>query len=141
MSTKVLIIDDEPGVLESIADVLSDEGYESLTAATADRGLEIFATHTPDLVFLDIWLPDQDGLEVLRALLDSNPAAKVVMMSGHGTVSTAVKAIKLGAGFLDVSNPKCKVWSCWILTGSLVDGDVLLAQNWHSSCLRTKHLL
>ncbi|MCG8456806.1 MAG: UDP-3-O-acyl-N-acetylglucosamine deacetylase [Holophagales bacterium] len=97
MSRKVLIIDDEPGVLGSVADVLADEGYHPLTAANAGEGLELFQTQSPDVVFLDIWLPDQDGLEVLAALLELDPATPVVMISGHGTVATAVKAIKMGA--------------------------------------------
>ena len=97
MTQKVLIIDDEPGVLDSIADVLRDEGYEPLTAATAGDGLDLFQAQQPDVVFLDIWLPDRDGLEVLRTLLELDTSTPVVMMSGHGTVSTAVKAIKMGA--------------------------------------------
>ncbi|MEM6792661.1 MAG: UDP-3-O-acyl-N-acetylglucosamine deacetylase [Acidobacteriota bacterium] len=97
MSSKILIIDDEPGVLATIADVLRDEGHEALEASSGEVGLELFEQHQPDVVFLDIWLPDRDGLEILRALLEQDPSAAVVMMSGHGTVTTAVKAIKLGA--------------------------------------------
>lgn len=97
MTQKVLIIDDEPGVLDSIADVFRDEGYETATASTAGDGLDLFETSQPDVVFLDIWLPDRDGLEVLGTLLELDSTACVVMMSGHGTVSTAVKAIKMGA--------------------------------------------
>ncbi|MEM8998150.1 MAG: UDP-3-O-acyl-N-acetylglucosamine deacetylase [Acidobacteriota bacterium] len=97
MPAKVLIIDDEPGVLASIKDVLDDEGHETYGAATAVEGQKLFAQERPDVVFLDIWLPDRDGLEVLRSLLEEDAAASVVMISGHGTVSTAVKAIKLGA--------------------------------------------
>ncbi|MEO1083139.1 MAG: response regulator [Acidobacteriota bacterium] len=97
MPAKVLIIDDEPGVLASIKDVLDDEGHETYGAATAVEGQGLFVQERPDVVFLDIWLPDRDGLEVLRSLLEEDAAACVVMISGHGTVSTAVKAIKLGA--------------------------------------------
>ncbi|MEM1203105.1 MAG: response regulator, partial [Acidobacteriota bacterium] len=97
MAPTILIIDDEPGVIGSVADVLIDEGYETLTAPNGVAGLELFAKERPDVVFLDIWLPDRDGLEVLHALLDLDPAAAVVMISGHGTVSTAVKAMKMGA--------------------------------------------
>ncbi|MEL7058902.1 MAG: UDP-3-O-acyl-N-acetylglucosamine deacetylase, partial [Acidobacteriota bacterium] len=97
MPPTVLIIDDEPSVLGSVVDVLADEGYATLSAATAERGLELFEQESPDVVFLDIWLPDRDGLEVLHALRELDPTSPVVMISGHGTVSTAVKAIKMGA--------------------------------------------
>lgn len=93
----VLIIDDEPGVLSSLADVLGDEGHRTIQAKNGVDGLAFYREHRPDLVFLDIWLPDRDGLEVLHALREIDPAATVLMISGHGTVSTAVKAIKMGA--------------------------------------------
>lgn len=94
---KVLIIDDEPGILSSLADVLGDEGHETLQAKNGVDGLALYREGRPDLVFLDIWLPDRDGLDVLHALREIDPAATVLMISGHGTVSTAVKAIKMGA--------------------------------------------
>jgi UDP-3-O-[3-hydroxymyristoyl] N-acetylglucosamine deacetylase len=94
---KVLIIDDEPGVLSSLADVLADEGHQILQAKNGVDGLATYRQERPDLVFLDIWLPDRDGLEVLYALREIDPGATVLMISGHGTVSTAVKAIKMGA--------------------------------------------
>lgn len=97
MSASVLIIDDEPGVIGAVADVLDDEGYQTLTARSGATGLEIFEEERPDVVFLDIWLPDRDGLEVLHALREADPSVAVVMISGHGTVSTAVKAIRMGA--------------------------------------------
>lgn len=97
MPAKVLIIDDEPGILGSVSDILNDEGYDTLTVADGDEGLRVFAEEKPDVVFLDIWLPKRDGLEVLHALRDIDNTTPVVMISGHGTVSTAVKAIKMGA--------------------------------------------
>jgi UDP-3-O-acyl N-acetylglucosamine deacetylase len=97
MASKVLIIDDEPGIVGSVSDVLSDEGYEAITAASGLDGLELFQERKPDVVLLDIWLADRDGLEVLHALRSHDPAAAVIMISGHGTVSTAVKAIRMGA--------------------------------------------
>ncbi len=93
----VLIIDDEPGVLGSVSDVLEDEGYRTLAARSGVEGIELYRSERPDVVFLDIWLPDRDGLEVLTALRDEDPLAAVVMISGHGTVATAVKAIRMGA--------------------------------------------
>ncbi|MEM9555945.1 MAG: UDP-3-O-acyl-N-acetylglucosamine deacetylase [Acidobacteriota bacterium] len=97
MSSTVLIIDDEPSVLRSVVDVLEDEGYETLSAKNGIEGLELFRARRPDVVFCDIWLPDRDGLEVLHELRDLDPTAPVVMISGHGTVGTAVRAIKMGA--------------------------------------------
>ncbi len=97
MAAKVLIIDDEPGILGSVSDVLNDEGYETLSVADGGEGLRIFEREKPDVVFLDIWLPGRDGLELLHALRDIDSSTPVVMISGHGTVSTAVKAIKMGA--------------------------------------------
>lgn len=93
----VLIIDDEPGILSTIADILGDEGYQTLCAPSGVAGLAHFRDSKPDVVFLDIWLPDRDGLEVLHAMRELDPTVPVVMISGHGTVSTAVKAIKMGA--------------------------------------------
>ncbi|MEE8523673.1 MAG: UDP-3-O-acyl-N-acetylglucosamine deacetylase [Thermoanaerobaculia bacterium] len=97
MASTVLIIDDEPGIVDSVSAVLSDEGYEAITAASGLDGVALFRERKPDAVFLDIWLADRDGLEVLHALRSHDPHAAVIMISGHGTVSTAVKAIRMGA--------------------------------------------
>lgn len=97
MARTVLIIDDEPNILGTVAGVLEDEGYTTLTAASGLEGLDLFESEHPDVVFLDIWLADRDGLEVLDAMRAKDPSVAVVMMSGHGTVSTAVKAIRMGA--------------------------------------------
>jgi UDP-3-O-acyl N-acetylglucosamine deacetylase len=97
MATTVLIIDDEPSILSTIGDVLADEGYATLAAGNAEAGLAIYLEKKPDVVFLDIWLPDRDGLEVLQALRDLDSSAAVIMISGHGTVATAVKAVRMGA--------------------------------------------
>ncbi len=97
MPATVLIIDDEPSILATIADVLGDQGYETLLAESGVDGLALFKKKKPDVVFLDIWLADHDGLEVLHALREVDSHAAVIMISGHGTVSTAVKAIRMGA--------------------------------------------
>lgn len=97
MSGSILIIDDEPGILGTVSDVLSDEGYETLVAKSGVQGLDLYRKEQPDVVFLDIWLPDRDGLEILQELREADPRAAVIMISGHGTVSTAVKAIRMGA--------------------------------------------
>lgn len=97
MSDLVLIVDDEPGILTALSSVLSDEGYETVCAQGGEEALALYRERSPDVVFLDIWLPDRDGLETLQSLRELDPTAAVVMMSGHGTTSTAVKAIKMGA--------------------------------------------
>jgi UDP-3-O-acyl N-acetylglucosamine deacetylase len=97
MSELVLIVDDEPGILRTLSDILDDEGYRTLTTSSGREALELYRARRPDLVFLDIWLADRDGLETLQALRELDPDAAVVMISGHGTASTAVKSIKMGA--------------------------------------------
>lgn len=97
MPELILIVDDEPGILSTLGGILSDEGYATLTTTSGEEALALYAEKRPDLVFLDIWLADRDGLETLQALREADPTAAVVMMSGHGTTSTAVKAIKMGA--------------------------------------------
>ncbi len=97
MSELILLVDDEPGILTTLGGILADEGYETLATTSGEEALSLYRERKPAVVFLDIWLADRDGLEVLRAVRDEDPAAAVVMMSGHGTTSTAVKAIKMGA--------------------------------------------
>ena len=97
MDELVLIVDDEPGILATLSHILTDEGYRTLTTSSGREALELYREKRPDLVFLDIWLADRDGLETLRALKELDPEAAVIMISGHGTASTAVKSIKLGA--------------------------------------------
>jgi UDP-3-O-[3-hydroxymyristoyl] N-acetylglucosamine deacetylase len=97
MTELILIVDDEPGILTTLGGILSDEGYTTLTTTSGEEALTLYAEQRPAVVFLDIWLADRDGLETLAALRDADPTAAVVMMSGHGTTSTAVKALKMGA--------------------------------------------
>jgi UDP-3-O-acyl N-acetylglucosamine deacetylase len=97
MSELILIVDDEPGILTTLGGILSDEGYATLTTTSGEEALSLYSEKRPAVVFLDIWLADRDGLETLQALRETDPTAAVVMMSGHGTTSTAVKAIKMGA--------------------------------------------
>src|SRR5919206_2799026 len=97
MSELIRIVDDEPGILSTLGGILSDEGYSTLTTTSGESALTLYEERRPAVVSLDIWLADRDGLETLQALRESDPTAAVVMMSGHGTTSTAVKAIKMGA--------------------------------------------
>ncbi|MCU0293337.1 MAG: UDP-3-O-acyl-N-acetylglucosamine deacetylase [Thermoanaerobaculaceae bacterium] len=97
MKDLVLIVDDEPGILTLLGQILGDEGYEVATTASGEEALTIYRERRPVAVFLDVWLPDRDGLETLKALRELDPGAAVIMMSGHGQAATAVKSIKLGA--------------------------------------------
>jgi len=95
--TKVLIIDDEKAILESLSSILVDEGFAVCTAKDGKEGLAIFKKEKPRIVLLDIWMPEMDGLEVLRLVREADPEAVVIVISGHGTISTAVEAVKMGA--------------------------------------------
>lgn len=97
MKELVLIVDDEPGILSTLSSILADEQYRTLTTSSGEEALELYRRERPDLVFLDIWLADRDGLETLQAIRELDPAAAVIMMSGHGTASTAARSIKMGA--------------------------------------------
>lgn len=97
MAGRVLIVDDEEAIRFSLRGILEDEGMEVLEAATAEEGLAGADSGAPDLVFLDIWLPGMDGMSALRQLRANHPELPVVMISGHGTIETAVSAIREGA--------------------------------------------
>ena len=93
----VLLVDDEPTIVNSLRGSLEDEGHIVLTAPDGDRALEIVKSHPVDVIFLDIWLPGMDGIQTLKAVKEYNSAIEVVIMTGHGTVNTAVQAVKHGA--------------------------------------------
>jgi two-component system nitrogen regulation response regulator NtrX len=93
----ILIVDDEPAIQKALRDVLEDEGYRVSAVGTGSEALKAVADETPDLVFMDIWMPRMDGLETLAELKRLRPEATVVMISGHGTIETAIKATRLGA--------------------------------------------
>ncbi len=97
MSSTVLIVDDEVSILNSLSSILEDEGYEVVVAKSGSEAMKICMADPPDLMLLDIWMPEMDGLETLRRVKELSPATQVMMMSGHGSIETAVKAIKLGA--------------------------------------------
>ncbi|MDD6088374.1 MAG: sigma-54 dependent transcriptional regulator [Desulfovibrionaceae bacterium] len=94
---KILIVDDEEAIRLSLHGILEDEGYEVLEASGAEDGLAIADLETPDLVFMDVWMPGMDGLEALVRLKKVHPALPVIMISGHSTIETAVRAIRQGA--------------------------------------------
>ena len=94
---RVLVIDDEKAVRETLSEILTDEGYLVSSAASGEDGLRRLLEESLDLVFLDVWLKDRDGLSVLEAADGRLREVPVVMISGHANVETAVKAVRLGA--------------------------------------------
>ena len=97
MKPLALVVDDESAILETLSGVLTDEGFEVITTPSGEAAYDLYRERAPDVVFLDVWLPDRDGLETLALLRELDPDAAVVLLSGHGTTSTAVRAIKMGA--------------------------------------------
>ncbi len=97
MAESILIVDDEVPILNSLSKILEDEGYEVTVAKSGAEALKLMTAEPPDLMLLDIWMPEMDGLETLRRAREQAPRLPVMMMSGHGSIETAVKAIKLGA--------------------------------------------
>ncbi|HXB62554.1 MAG TPA: sigma-54 dependent transcriptional regulator [Acidobacteriaceae bacterium] len=95
----VLIVDDETGIRNTLEAILREEGYAVTTTGTATEALELLRDASYDVVLLDIWLPDADGLDTLAEIrrLESGNPPEVIMISGHGTIESAVKATKLGA--------------------------------------------
>lgn len=99
MAEDILIVDDEDDIRMLISGVLEDEGYETREAGSAEAAVEEVAARRPSLVILDIWLEGSriDGMELLHILRREHPEVPVVMISGHGSIETAVQAIKVGA--------------------------------------------
>ncbi len=98
MSTRILIVDDEPDIRFLLKDILEDEGYEVDIAENAQQANELKSSFTPNLILLDIWMPEMDGVSLLKQWSEQNLLdCPVVMISGHGTVETAVEATRFGA--------------------------------------------
>lgn len=94
----ILVVDDEPDICGLVKEILDDEGFEVIAAENAQAAREARRARKPDLILLDIWMPDTDGITLLKEWSDSsNQDTPVIMMSGHGTVETAVEATRLGA--------------------------------------------
>ncbi|HDS17290.1 MAG TPA: sigma-54-dependent Fis family transcriptional regulator [Proteobacteria bacterium] len=97
MKKHIVIIDDEPAIRQSMSDIFTDEGYSVSCAEDGGSALTLLEKESPDLIFLDIWLPDSDGLKLLPGLKTEHPEVPIIMISGHGTIETAVQATKMGA--------------------------------------------
>jgi two-component system, NtrC family, nitrogen regulation response regulator NtrX len=97
LNETILIVDDEESVRKSLADVMRDEGYDVVTAASGKEGIDLLHETQPSLALLDIAMPEMDGVETLRRFREIRPEMQVVMITGHGTIETAVKTIKMGA--------------------------------------------
>ncbi|MFN5444139.1 MAG: response regulator, partial [Crocinitomicaceae bacterium] len=94
---KILIIDDERSIRRALGEILQFEGYEVAEAEDGNQGIEVCKNEAFDLVFCDIKMPGKDGMEVLAEIHPLFPELPIVMISGHGTIETAVEAIKKGA--------------------------------------------
>ena len=95
--SSILVVDDESGIRSSLQAILREEGWQADAVATGEECVKAAAKKSYDLILLDVWLPGMDGLEALRRLKERDPAPIVIMISGHATIETAVKATKLGA--------------------------------------------
>src|SRR6188474_3518033 len=97
MKARILVIDDEAEIRRSVRMILEYDGYDVLEASSGPEGVALAEKESPDLVFLDVKMPGMDGLDALQRIKAANDTLPVVIISGHGTVSTAVEATKLGA--------------------------------------------
>ncbi len=94
----ILVVDDEPDIRQLVQEILQDEGYQVASAENAEKAQQLILKKQPDLILLDIWMPDTDGITLLKQWQkDGHLKCPVVMMSGHGSVETAVEATRLGA--------------------------------------------
>ena len=95
---EILVVDDEIGIRELLSEILYDEGYHVTVAANAAQARDFRSQRIPDLVLLDIWMPDTDGVTLLKEwVAEGLLTMPVIMMSGHGTIETAVEATRIGA--------------------------------------------
>jgi two-component system nitrogen regulation response regulator NtrX len=97
MNPTILVVDDEPSIQQSLSGILSDEGFDVLTASNGYEALKITDAESPDLVLLDVWMPGIGGIETLKEIKKDHPFIQVIIITGHGTIETAVQATKLGA--------------------------------------------
>src|SRR6266496_323212 len=123
----ILIVDDEPGIRQSLKGVLEDEGYKASVAESGEACIESLRKRPFDVVLLDVWLPGMDGLETLEKVREIENAPEVIMISGHGTIETAVRATKLGA--YDFLEKPLSVDKTLILVKNAIDSKRLRQEN------------
>jgi two-component system, NtrC family, nitrogen regulation response regulator NtrX len=123
----ILIVDDEPTIRQSLKGVLEDEGFKTAMAESGEAGLDIISKHAFDVVLLDVWLPGLDGLETLEKIRALENAPEVIMISGHGTIETAVRATKLGA--YDFLEKPLSIDKTLILIKNAIDAKRLREEN------------
>src|SRR6266480_5883626 len=123
----ILIVDDEPGIRESLKGVLEEEGFSATLAESGEACLDVLRKHSFDAVLLDVWLPGMDGLETLTHIREIENAPEVIMISGHGTIETAVRATKLGA--YDFLEKPLSIDKTLILVKNAIDAKRLRREN------------
>ncbi|MFC1668878.1 sigma-54-dependent transcriptional regulator [Spirochaetota bacterium] len=94
---KILIVDDEVNIIKTISSILQDENHTVFSSETGNDAIDFLKNDSVDLVILDVWLPDKDGIEVLKEIKKMNSDPAVIMISGHGSIDIAVKSTKIGA--------------------------------------------
>jgi two-component system nitrogen regulation response regulator NtrX len=94
---KILVVDDELNIRETLKDVLEDEGYEVIVADNGKNALEVIEHHSVNVMLLDLWLPEIGGMDVLKSVKERFPGLQIIIISGHGTIDTAVRTTKMGA--------------------------------------------
>ncbi len=127
MSARLLVIDDDAAIRDSLRMILEYQGYAVMTAATGEEGAALVEREAPDLVFLDIKMPGMDGLEVLQRLTHLTDVTPIVVMSGHATISTAVEATRLGA--FDFVEKPLETERLLVLVRNALDSRRLRAEN------------
>ena len=140
MKARILVIDDEPAIRDTMRMTLEYDGHECLTAGSGQEGLTLAERENPDLVFLDIKMPGLDGLEVLSRLRGMNETLPVVMISAHGTATTALEAGRLGA-FRFIEKPLSKDYILDAVREGLELGTLRRENRTLRSALETRHQL
>ncbi|HEV7735525.1 MAG TPA: UDP-3-O-acyl-N-acetylglucosamine deacetylase [Candidatus Binatia bacterium] len=97
MTETILVVDDEEKIRQTLRGVLSDEGFDVVEAANGRAALDAISAQVPRLAIVDIWMPEMDGIELVQRMRAQAPALPIIVISGHGTIETAVKVIRLGA--------------------------------------------
>ncbi|MFZ0887544.1 MAG: response regulator, partial [Candidatus Binataceae bacterium] len=97
MNQTVLVVDDEERIRSSLRGILSDEGFRVVDTGRAPAVMDLIALERPALVLLDVWMPEMDGIELLREIKTRRPEVEVIMLSGHANIQSAVAATRLGA--------------------------------------------